>query len=150
MAKRCFCLHIRNSGLHSNRNRCGGYVGAATKHRKCKPKDRQGGARSNQTKLMDQYVLFYDKPVFRQNKVDADGPVTNQTGFSGRRPWKLFKLSERTFGWTSTTPRRSCRRNCVLCALYWVLCTECCALCYLLTTYYLLLTTIIHYLLLVI
>ena len=61
--------------------------------------------------------------------VDADRPVTNQTGFTGRRPWKLFWLSERTFGWTSTTPRKSCRRNCVLCTLYCVLCTECCALC---------------------
>ena len=131
---------FRNSGLHSSRNRCVGYVGANTKHRKCKPKDLQGGARSNQTKLMDQHVLFYDKPAFRQNKVDADGPVTNPTGFSGRRPWKLFKLSERTFGWTRTTPRRSCRGNCVLCALYCVLCTECCAL-YYITAYYLLFTT---------
>ena len=59
--------------------------------------------------------------------VDADRPVTNQTGFIGRRPWKLFRLSERTFGWTSTTPRRTCRRNCFLCTLYCVLCTECCA-----------------------
>ena len=55
--------------------------------------------------------------------VDADSPVTNQTGFSGRRPLKLFRLSERTFGWTSTTRRRTSRRNCVLCALLCVLCT---------------------------
>ena len=66
--------------------------------------------------------------------VDADRPVTNQTGFSGRRPWKLFRLSERTFGWTSNTPRRTCRKNSVLCALYCVLCTERCALYRLLCT----------------
>ena len=68
--------------------------------------------------------------------VDADSPVTNQTGFSGRQPLKLFRLSERTFGRTSTTPRRTCRKNCVLCALYCVLCTECCAVCWLLCTGY--------------
>ena len=71
-----------------------------------------------------------DKSTGAQLKicVDADRPVTNQTGFTGRRPWKLFRMSERTVGWTSTTPRRSCRRNCVLCALDCVLCTDCCAL----------------------
>ena len=68
--------------------------------------------------------------------VDADRPVTSQTGFSGRVPWKLLRLSERTFGWTSTTPRKNGRRNCVLCALYCVLCTECCALSCLLCTVY--------------
>ena len=66
--------------------------------------------------------------------VNADSPVTKQTGFSDRRPLKLFRLSERTLGWTSTTPRRTCRKNCVLCALYCVLCTERCALYRLLCT----------------
>ncbi len=68
VAKRCFCLHTRHSGLHSSRDRCGRYVGANTKHKKCKPKDRPSGASNNQTKLMDQHVLFYDKPFFKQNK----------------------------------------------------------------------------------
>ena len=53
--------------------------------------------------------------------MDAEWPVTNQTGFTCRRPLKLCRLPVRTFGWTSTTPKRTCRRNCVLCA-----CTACC------------------------
>ncbi len=101
------------------------------KHRKCKPKDRPNGARATKQNSLTSMFCFITDLFSNKTKlcVDADGPVTNQTSFSGRNPWKLFRLSERTFGWTSTTPRKNGRTNvfCVLCTAYCVLSAVHCA-----------------------